>query len=46
MTKHFVRFTRIFRTVGIPHQPDVACNDLPKLTSLRAEFPELVKGGK
>jgi peptide-methionine (S)-S-oxide reductase len=29
-----------------PHQPYVAYNDLPKLTNLRAEFPELVKGGK
>jgi peptide-methionine (S)-S-oxide reductase len=29
-----------------PHQPYVAYNDLPKLTNLRAEFPELLKGGK
>jgi peptide-methionine (S)-S-oxide reductase len=29
-----------------PHQPYVAYNDLPKLTNLHAEFPELVKGGK
>jgi peptide-methionine (S)-S-oxide reductase len=29
-----------------PNQPYVAYNDLPKLTNLRAEFPELVKGGK
>jgi peptide-methionine (S)-S-oxide reductase len=29
-----------------PHQPYVAYNDLPKLTNLRAEFPELIKGGK
>lgn len=29
-----------------PHQPYVAFNDLPKLTNLRATFPELVKGGK
>lgn len=29
-----------------PHQPYVAYNDLPKLTNLRATFPELVKGGK
>jgi peptide-methionine (S)-S-oxide reductase len=29
-----------------PHQPYVAYNDLPKLTNLRAEFPELLKGDK
>jgi peptide-methionine (S)-S-oxide reductase len=29
-----------------PHQPYVAYNDLPKLTNLRAEFPEMCKGGK
>jgi peptide-methionine (S)-S-oxide reductase len=29
-----------------PHQPYVAYNDLPKLTNLRATFPELLKGGK
>jgi peptide-methionine (S)-S-oxide reductase len=29
-----------------PRQPYVAYNDLPKLTNLRAEFPELLKGGK
>jgi peptide-methionine (S)-S-oxide reductase len=29
-----------------PHQPYVAYNDLPKLTNLRAEFPDLLKGGK
>jgi peptide-methionine (S)-S-oxide reductase len=29
-----------------PHQPYVAYNDLPKLTNLRAEFPELLKGAK
>jgi len=29
-----------------PHQPYVAYNDLPKLTNLRAEYPELLKGGK
>ena len=29
-----------------PHQPYVAYNDLPKLTNLRAEFPDLCKGGK
>src|SRR6202161_4055752 len=29
-----------------PHQPYVAYNDLPKLTNLRAEFPEMLKGGK
>jgi peptide-methionine (S)-S-oxide reductase len=29
-----------------PHQAYVAYNDLPKLTNLRAEFPELLKGGK
>jgi len=29
-----------------PHQPYVAYNDLPKLTNLRAEFPDMVKGGK
>jgi len=29
-----------------PHQPYVAYNDLPKLTNLHAEFPELLKGGK
>jgi peptide-methionine (S)-S-oxide reductase len=28
------------------HQNYVAYNDLPKLTNLRAEFPELLKGGK
>ncbi len=27
-----------------PHQPYVAYNDLPKLTNLRAEFPEMLKG--
>ena len=26
-----------------PHQPYVAYNDLPKLTNLRAEFPEMCK---
>jgi len=29
-----------------PHQPYVAYNDLPKLTNLRSEFPELLKGSK
>jgi peptide-methionine (S)-S-oxide reductase len=29
-----------------PHQPYVAYNDLPKLTNLRAEFPQMCKGGK
>jgi peptide-methionine (S)-S-oxide reductase len=29
-----------------PHQPYVAYNDLPKLTNLRADFPEMCKGGK
>jgi peptide-methionine (S)-S-oxide reductase len=29
-----------------PHQPYVAYNDLPKLTNLHAEFPEMCKGGK
>jgi peptide-methionine (S)-S-oxide reductase len=29
-----------------PHQPYVAYNDLPKLTNLHAEFPELLKGAK
>jgi peptide-methionine (S)-S-oxide reductase len=29
-----------------PHQPYVAYNDLPKLTNLRAEFPEMCKRGK
>jgi len=29
-----------------PHQPYVAYNDLPKLTNLKAEFPEMCKGGK
>jgi len=29
-----------------PHQPYVAYNDLPKLTNLRAEFPEMLKGAK
>jgi peptide-methionine (S)-S-oxide reductase len=29
-----------------PHQPYVAYNDLPKLTNLHVEFPELLKGGK
>jgi len=29
-----------------PHQPYVACNDLPKLTNLRATLPDLLKGGK
>ncbi len=29
-----------------PHQPYVAYNDLPKLTNLKAEFPDMVKGGK
>jgi peptide-methionine (S)-S-oxide reductase len=29
-----------------PHQPYVAYNDLPKLTNLRAEFPEMCQGGK
>jgi len=29
-----------------PHQPYVAYNDLPKLTNLRAEFPEMCKAGK
>ncbi len=29
-----------------PHQPYVAYNDLPKLTNLRAEFPEMCKGAK
>jgi len=29
-----------------PHLPDVAYNDLPKLTNLRADFPEMCKGGK
>jgi peptide-methionine (S)-S-oxide reductase len=29
-----------------PRQPYVAYNDLPKLTNLRAEFPEMCKGGK
>jgi peptide-methionine (S)-S-oxide reductase len=29
-----------------PHQPYVAYNDLPKLTNLRAEFPDMLKGGK
>ena len=29
-----------------PHQPYVAYNDLPELTNLRAEFPEMCKGGK
>jgi peptide-methionine (S)-S-oxide reductase len=29
-----------------PHQPYVAFNDLPKLTNLHAEFPEMCKGGK
>jgi peptide-methionine (S)-S-oxide reductase len=29
-----------------PHQPYVAYNDLPKLKNLRAEFPEMCKGGK
>jgi peptide-methionine (S)-S-oxide reductase len=29
-----------------PHQPYVAYNDLPKLSNLHAEFPEMCKGGK
>jgi peptide-methionine (S)-S-oxide reductase len=29
-----------------PHQPYVAYNDLPKLTNLRADFPEMCKRGK
>jgi peptide-methionine (S)-S-oxide reductase len=29
-----------------PHQPYVAYNDLPKLTNLHAEFPEMCKRGK
>jgi peptide-methionine (S)-S-oxide reductase len=29
-----------------PHLPYVAYNDLPKLTNLRADFPEMCKGGK
>jgi peptide-methionine (S)-S-oxide reductase len=29
-----------------PHQPYVAYNDLPKLTNLRAKFPEMCKAGK
>jgi peptide-methionine (S)-S-oxide reductase len=29
-----------------PHQPYVAYNDLPKLTNLRAEFPDMLKGAK
>ena len=29
-----------------PHQPYVAYNDLPKVTNLHAEFPELCKTGK